>query len=592
MEWTNIAVSYIRFSAKIQERGDSVRRQTKNAQDLCDRNDLILDNSFSFQDLGTSGFSGANLKEESGLGAFLALLKAGKIPKGITLVLEKFDRLSRQHPMRQLPLIDSILRAGIRIATTQPDRFYTEKDIEDNPYILYEILSHAMSGYGESKRKSERCGDAWTQKRVMATKGKALTKRVPAWLYVEGEKTDDIRTIKADPIKVEVLRRIFAMAEAGLGSPNICKKLNSEGVKSFTGNDWKFVYVTRLLSDRKVLGEHQPYHDKAQKQPIGEPMIGYYPTVIDQDTFDRVQVAKQGRLKNKGAKGRLEAGCVNVFRGLLNDARTGSPIGLFTYIDRRRGRCVKASRLIVRKGLDTASGYEMSFRYEVFEASFFAFVQELDPSDFSTTKAADSERLATASSALTLIGEKLEITRAKMKGKEGKVFSLLQDMVLDLEAEKSVAKQSYDTLRARLASPAVECVADSQTLIGMLATSEDPDALRLKIRTRLRQLISRGVILMWDVGIECRRALCQVVFPDGTSRFFTTGYSLSRKPYKALYLVSDRDQHYTDHYPDLSALPALETAERDRVINQTIAKREQLLTLVSNGNLPTKYQDD
>ena len=57
MVWTTRAFSYIRFSSKKQEMNDSLRRQTKDAADLCERHGLVLDESLSFRDLATSGFA-------------------------------------------------------------------------------------------------------------------------------------------------------------------------------------------------------------------------------------------------------------------------------------------------------------------------------------------------------------------------------------------------------------------------------------------------------------------------------------------------------------------------------------------------------
>ncbi|BCG19297.1 recombinase family protein [Vibrio alginolyticus] len=48
------AYSYIRFSSKAQQDGDSLRRQTEATREYCAQNNLELDNSF--KDLGVSGY--------------------------------------------------------------------------------------------------------------------------------------------------------------------------------------------------------------------------------------------------------------------------------------------------------------------------------------------------------------------------------------------------------------------------------------------------------------------------------------------------------------------------------------------------------
>ncbi|MFW8292791.1 recombinase family protein, partial [Klebsiella pneumoniae] len=57
------AISYIRFSSRIQASGDSTKRQNKYINEWLKNNpDYQLDESLRFQDLGISGYSGANAK--------------------------------------------------------------------------------------------------------------------------------------------------------------------------------------------------------------------------------------------------------------------------------------------------------------------------------------------------------------------------------------------------------------------------------------------------------------------------------------------------------------------------------------------------
>jgi hypothetical protein len=203
---------------------------------------------------------------------------------------------------------------------------------------------------------------------------------------------------------------------------------------------------------------------------------------------------------------------------------------------------VNRCRLIVREGHDTGKGYETSFRYEVFEKAFFAFVRELDPNDFSEAKSIDSEKLASLSSALTLVDEKIHIAQSKMKAaNDGKTFSLHQDILIGLEEDKARVKVEYDTLRMRMASPMIEGVSDSQTLIDMIDASENPDALKLKIRVRLNQIVDHASVLTWDHAGN-RHLICQVSFPAGSRRDFITGYSLTRKPYEWVHISIQRTE--------------------------------------------------
>ena len=91
------AISYIRFSTKIQSVGDSTKRQSKYINDWLKRNpDYYLDESLRFQDLGISGFSGANAKSGA-FGEFLAAVESGYIEAGSVFLWTGFhDRTSTQ----------------------------------------------------------------------------------------------------------------------------------------------------------------------------------------------------------------------------------------------------------------------------------------------------------------------------------------------------------------------------------------------------------------------------------------------------------------------------------------------------------------
>ncbi len=74
------AYSYLRFSTPEQAAGDSRRRQTEMAERYAKAHDLDLDNQLTFQDLGISAFSGANLRGQ--LGAFLSAVQSKLVSPG------------------------------------------------------------------------------------------------------------------------------------------------------------------------------------------------------------------------------------------------------------------------------------------------------------------------------------------------------------------------------------------------------------------------------------------------------------------------------------------------------------------------------
>jgi DNA invertase Pin-like site-specific DNA recombinase len=132
-----IAHSYIRFSSKKQEQGDSTRRQLEGTKGLCQRNGWQL-SPHTWQDLGISAWKGSNF-HEGALGAFLLAVKAGKVRPGQILIVESLDRISRQAARKALRIIEQIIEAGITVATITPERSYDLAALDDS-FALIEMM--------------------------------------------------------------------------------------------------------------------------------------------------------------------------------------------------------------------------------------------------------------------------------------------------------------------------------------------------------------------------------------------------------------------------------------------------------------------
>jgi len=100
------------MSTEAQLKGDSERRQREASTAYAVRHDLEL------QELETetaSAFRGGNA-EFGPLRDFLIAAKERKVSRGSVLIIESFDRLSRQNVMKALlPLTDIIGTAGLTL---------------------------------------------------------------------------------------------------------------------------------------------------------------------------------------------------------------------------------------------------------------------------------------------------------------------------------------------------------------------------------------------------------------------------------------------------------------------------------------------
>src|SRR5262249_51449206 len=123
---TPTAYSYIRFSSAAQADGDSLRRQTERATAYCQRRQWKLDTKLTLHDLGGSAFRGGNPLTRN-LGTFLTAVERGTVTPGSVLIVESFDRITRQGIDEGYDLIKRILKRGVRIVTLTPER---EFDVE------------------------------------------------------------------------------------------------------------------------------------------------------------------------------------------------------------------------------------------------------------------------------------------------------------------------------------------------------------------------------------------------------------------------------------------------------------------------------
>jgi hypothetical protein len=91
----SLAYSYLRFSRPEQAAGDSLRRQRAKLDDWLARNPHTkLDDGLTYQDKGTSGFTGKHREnpDRNALALFLQHVENGRVAKGSYLVVESLDR--------------------------------------------------------------------------------------------------------------------------------------------------------------------------------------------------------------------------------------------------------------------------------------------------------------------------------------------------------------------------------------------------------------------------------------------------------------------------------------------------------------------
>lgn len=366
--------SYIRFSSAKQSAGDSYSRQVKAAKAFCDENDLELADprEYLFFDAGRSAFKGKHLDDTGELARFLSFVEDGTIPPGSYLVVESLDRLSREKVRDALPRFLDLLAKGINVYTSVDKRLYT-KDYNELDLII-SIISMSRA-HEESALKGGRVSSAWRNKQKEAREtGKPLGKLRPLWLDV----TPDGYVL--NPANVAIVRRIFDLSTKGHGSRIIAATLNQEGVASFSAGRknfsglWGFSTVRHILGSRAVLGEYQPHiFIDGKRTPDGEPIKGYFPSVLTEDEFYLAHAARSSRKTHTITKTTTN---FNVLAGILYCYKCGALIHLQGQRGRKYYKCSKTTKGICDAGIISAARTEAVFKETLTKVDSLSLVQD------------------------------------------------------------------------------------------------------------------------------------------------------------------------------------------------------------------------
>lgn len=253
--------SYLRFSNPDQAKGDSTRRQTAFAEEYSVKHSIPLDDTLRYEYKGRSAFHGDHLTKGV-FGQFLKRINQGKVAPGSVLIVESFDRMSREELDKSLELFLAITGAGIKLIISRNGGYstYTRESIRKNPPDLMMVVVEGWRAHEESKWKSERLSAVWQSKRENTHKRK-LTKICPDWLEPVVEQVEAREVVvdyKPNPGRPEVIRQIFSMKFNGKGPELLGKELNhSDSWKPKNG--WRKSYINKILRNRAVLGEFQPH---------------------------------------------------------------------------------------------------------------------------------------------------------------------------------------------------------------------------------------------------------------------------------------------------------------------------------------------
>jgi len=464
-----------------QAAGDSERRQVETAQAYCDKHGLNLVQII--QDHGLSGFSGEN-QTKGKLTKLLDDMKSGVVAKGTTLIVESFDRLSRQDALEQLALFIEFMKAGTNLVTLD-NGINQDRTTASQPDHLLVSLMSMMRGNNESKVKSERVAKAWENKVKNATL-KPLTSLCPKWIELNGKVNDATSKLVLIAHRAKVVKLIFRLASEGLGKRTIAKELNRRRIKTFGAKTWQDSYVQRILHNRAVLGYFQPYRVRKgeARTPIGDPIAGYYPAAITQEMWDE---AHQKPALPTGPRSKR---VTNLFTGLLVDHQSKSTFQL------ELKHLHSANPWVYLRPRSATLGLECEdyrLKYSWFEEVFFRFCAEADWVSISKENADDLVAGETEENHLSAQAADLEKRIRKLSRLiENAAEGSLPTLVANLQGYE----KEYRGITERL--EAIKHEATEQKLSVAVLQSPPPmderkepqyrRALQLEIRKRIKQI--------------------------------------------------------------------------------------------------------
>ncbi|WP_303717886.1 recombinase family protein [Brevundimonas naejangsanensis] len=450
------AYAYSRFSSDGQSDGDSIERQLATAEAYAAAHGLEIDTSY--RDEGVSSFRGANRKDGA-LARFLRNVVTGVIPSDSYLIIEDFDRLSREPVTTALATFTALINAGITVVTTMDGSIYSRSTIDREWSKLIVGLARMAAAHVESEKKSERALRNWKVRRESGRVVDALTK--PAWIdVVDGE-------FKVNDDKAPIMLRIFEEIAAGVGVNRVAQRLNEDGVEAWgvayrengkragQTRKWHGSYIQVILNGRAAIGEHQHHQYEAgskKRIPIGEPIPGYFPPVVSLDLYHRAKTAFKAR--NVGG-GRKSVSLVNLFGEAIKCADCGSRMRWGGHHDRARDggnfAYYRCSSVVQRTGCDHPSKHRVIY----LENAVLDLVTEIR-----------LEGLADDAEAKAMVAEaqhQLQIAKDRA--------SKIADLLIDLDTPVMRAKFSD----AQAAIPVAEAaVQDAQSELALVRTRLAP----------------------------------------------------------------------------------------------------------------------
>lgn len=476
------AYSYIRFSSLEQQKGDSLRRQVKLANDYAAAHKLELDTELNLRDLGVSAFRGANLATGA-LGAFLDAVQKGIVPRGSFLLVESLDRVSRNVARKAVRILEDIVEAGVTVVTLNDGKAYTEESLEGTDFLIAIII--LIRAHEESATKARRLKAAWHGKRLKIGE-KVLTALTPGWIELDADRKPVLIEERA-----KIVRRIVRDYIKGAGKDSIARALNAEQVPCWgrgarQAKYWHRSYIQKMLDSPALVGTFVPHIDdhtegKFRRIPQ-EPVLNYFPAVIDSDTHAHLQA-----LMNRSPLRGRHAGATmrNVLSGLAKCPLCAGPMNRAS----KGGKAKQGYPFLICARAKQGAGCEYrSVRYDIVEAELFKNYQHL----IASMPHPDADVEGALQSAQAAVDELEQQIAGLLDLLERTPSDAVASRVVVLELSLKVAREALSEVTAKAAMFASRAVQLRSEELGVAIRARPVDLRR--INAALRAMLDRVTI--------------------------------------------------------------------------------------------------
>jgi len=333
-----LVFSYLAFSTPQQKKGRSSDRQDTAAENWAKANGFRLAPERQYRDEGLSRYNG-EARMKGALSRFIRLCGTPAVPAGSILIIEDFDRLSRECPDDAWELFRLILLADVEIVVLSLGRWFKRESLNDlGDRVLVQCSQHRA--HQESAMKAKRVADIWADRRRRAAAGKGIQTRLPSW--VERNAVGDLVLI---PERAAVIRRMVQLVLSGMGTRRIAGALTSGPDAApcwLQRGEWDSECIQQILKRPAVWGAYQPQrmNERRQLVPVGDLVRGHYPAVLTEEEAAAVRRMLASRCVQRGRPIKRNR---SILTKLVRDAETGQNLRMKEtsgavhrdYLDRR-----------------------------------------------------------------------------------------------------------------------------------------------------------------------------------------------------------------------------------------------------------------